>query len=405
MKFLSVGVAMKFTSGLLALVVASWSAPLSAQAQCADPHLNNSTMSHLRISRPVNSASSPMNVGPADASTLSGGKVLGYTRLRLEYFGCNGTARDYQGERRVGPKRFFMGKHASKLLHLSAHIRPLDVKRSYTLASIKRDSTRQGEEWSTNLDNGSVFVPFFRVDQSSVVNLVANLVSTREYGSSVGQGALDLLGRASDLISPTTAWINQANKERFNKAANFIDSSINGLLKVSIDETVRQGIRLNPDGVEQTLAIITLSVPRANDAYVSRSAPEVMVGQWRIIAEKVRPSMFADVIPNQPLARKQITAANILNYSVDDGQTLRGLLASVPSVGAARDGLVGAKAAEVAGRARSLCRVIAIESDRLGLAPVDSGAAVWAYLTDMALGDAMPVAETACGEVEHYPKT
>ncbi len=386
----------------LMFLAATVVAPTAASAECSDPGLNRTTMAHLRIHSPIGNVPDSRGFAMANLEA-GGGKVLGYTRLRLEYISCQGPPRDYQSERRNGVKRFFMGKHASKLLQISAHVRPLDVRRSYMLASIKRDSTKQGEEWSTNIDNGSVLLPFFRVDQSSVVNLEANLVSSRQYGSNIGEGALDILGRASDLISPTTAWINQANKEGFNKAANFIDASINGLLKVSIDETVRQGVRLNPGTEDQTLAVITLSVPRANDAYVSTSAPEVMVGQWRVVAEKIRVSMFGEVLANQPLARNQITAANILNYSVNDGKSLRETLAGVASVGSARDGLVGAKPSEVGGRARALCRAVAIESDRLGLAPIDSGAAVWAYLTDMALGDTMSEAELSCGEVEHYP--
>jgi hypothetical protein len=399
------GAAMKFMNKIGALILCAVGAPTSVFAQCTDTNVNQTTMAHLRINQSTETAARPTGLAFANVSASGGGKVLGYTRLRLEYIGCPGDPRDYQSERRAGVKRYFMGKHASKLLQLSAHVRPLDVRRSYMLASIKRGSTKQGEEWTTNLDNGSIFLPYFRVDQSSVVNLEANLVSSREYGSSVGEGALNLVGRASDLLSPTTAWINEANKAGFNKAANFIDASINGLLKVSIDETVRKGVRLDPTNGEQTLAVITLSVPRANDAYVSTSAPEVMVGQWRIIAEPIRPSMFADVLMGQPLARNQITAANILNFSVDDGKTLRQMLAGVASVGAARDGLIGARPADIRNRARTLCRVVAIESDRLGLAPVDSGAAVWAYLTDMALGDAMNTAEAGCREVEHYPSS
>lgn len=382
---------------------------------CSDSHLNPATMVHLRIS-PGSQGSAPdgqlvsrSNGQFIEVSQGNGGKILGYTRIRILYRSCGGEQRDYVGEKRDDIARFFLGKHAQKFLTIEAQVTPLDVKTSRPVASINRDSTKQGEVWDTQIENNGILFPYFRVDRSSLVNVTAKLHSAREYQSTIAADTLDIVQRASALISPTTALITTENKGRFNEAAGFVDTAVQGLLKVSIDEQVRYSVPLNPGVNGQVLGIITLRLPIANDVYRSKT-DERMVGQWVIYAEPLRLSMLDDVNGNGPIRRTNVSAAAVLNYLVDDKKTLREALSGVQSLVTARDALVKtagntqSSAEDITDKARPLCRIVANESLSLGMTPVDAGAAAWAYLTDLALPKGkMKDAETGCGEVEFYP--
>ncbi len=392
-----------------AIAAAAFASPASAQSDsfpptCSVDHLNPSTLAHLRMSR-AGPGFDPDQGVTVTESAGNGGKILGYTRIRAYYQPCSGQQRSYLPEKRNDFARFFLGKHAKKLLSVQLQITPLDVKTNKQLASIERDSTKKGEVWNTDVENDDILLPYLRIDQSSVVAIDAKLSSTREYNSSIGAGALDIVQRASALINPTTALITTENKDRFTEAANFVDVSINGMLKVSIDEQVHLRVPLKQSARKQVLAIITLQAPRANDVYPSTDFPERTLGQWVIYAEPVRQSMFDDVALGDRISRRTVTSAAILNYLVDDKKTLREALAGVKSLVTARDALVKADNAAAIDSARSLCRSVAAETQSLGLAPVDAGATAWAYLMDLSFTAAKTTeAEKGCSDVEFYPR-
>lgn len=364
---------------------------------CRADQLNPATMVHLRMARGTSTK------GTEALVEGNSGKILGYTRIRIFYRSCGGDQREYLPERRGDLSRFFLGKHAKKILTINAHVTPLDVKANEPLASINRDSTKKGEEWSTDVDNNEVLLPYFRIDRGTVIALDAKLHSTRDYDSSIASDALDLVQRASDLINPTTALITTENKDRFNKAASFVDTAVNGMLKVSIDERVRLSSPVVTPQSGEVLAVITLRLPRSTDVYAS-AIPERLLGQWVIYTEPARASMLDDVAFGQPIARNAISAAGVLNYLVDDKKTLREAFSGVKNLVSARDALVGASVAESRDKARTLCRAVAGEALALGLTPVDAGAAAWAYVADLALADAkMKKAEAGCAAVEFYP--
>ena len=370
---------------------------------CDAPHLNPATMVHLRMTR-VGDDQDTVEQMFASRSAGNSGKVLGYTRIGVRYRPCAADQRDYTKEKRDVIKRFFLGKHADKTLTVEVHATPLNVRQNKTLAAINRDSNSEGETWDTGVENDEIILPYFAVDRGTLIAIDAKLVSSREYDSTIAGGALELIQKASDAISPTTALITTQNKDRFNKAANFVDSTVDGLLKVKIDEKVRLRVPIAAPETGQVLAVITLWLPPANDAYRSAKAPEQPVGQWIIYADPLRRSMVDDVEVDGPVSRASTTAATVLNYLVDDDMTLREALAGIPSVVAARDALVGADDEGAVDTGRSLCRVVSLEASSLALAPIDAGAAAWAYLTDLALPkDKMANAETGCREVEYYP--
>lgn len=391
---------------LAALVAVHEAAPAASgvAAVCQVPQRNNASLFHIRSSRPAPAANptAAMQQPFSEFAGGNGGKILGYTRLTASYVACDGGQRDLSEEQRDVLARFFLGKETHKTLSMTTRVSPLDVKATTTLARFDRLSGRKGEEWSTSMENDRILLPYFRVDRSSTIDLQSELLSTREYNSSFAAGSFEVVEKAAALISPSAILITEENRARFNDAANFVDSSVNGLLRVSISERLRETLTFEGATGERLLATITLVLPHANDAFPSPRNPERVIGQWQIKAEAIRPSMFGDPGTRDRLSRTQLSAASILNFLVADNKTMREALAGAASVAAARDALITAP--RDAARARVLCRAVSAEADRLGLTPMDASAAAWAFLADMALP---PEADNACrtgaGAVEYYP--
>lgn len=385
----------------------------AAEDGCAVEHLNPATLVHLQMGN-VNAANGAESEaqdaqnGAAATTELTmsgnGGKVLGYTRIGIRYKPCGGS-REISKERRDILKRYFFGKHATKLMTLNVHVRPLGVPATRPLAYLKRDSDKQGESWMTEIVNDEILLPYFRVDRSSTVAIEAVVQSDRTYNSSLAGSTLEIVQNAASLINPSTALITAENKARFTSAASFVDNAVNGMLMVSIDEKANSRVSLNSPGKKQILAIITLKLPMANNAFESVRFPAQTIGRWEVYAEEYRPSMLADLTSAAPIPTNGLSVASVLSYLVDDKKTLRESLAASKSLTAARDALVGAtKADDITNKARTLCRAVAAEADVIGLAPIDSGAVAWAYLKDLAFDDTKhQAAVQGCDDVELYP--
>lgn len=378
-------------------------------------NLNPATMVHVRMQGALDEASgsgpngavSVASVPPAENSMAllrvgNGGAPYGYSRLRVSFTPCNAQQRDIVPEKRLPLIRYFFGKQADKVLKLKVTVKPLGVSSSTTLTSIHRKSSKTGEDWVTEVENDGVLLPYFRVDANSLVRIEADFQSTREYNSNISSESLGIIKRASALISPAAPLITAQNKDRFNDAANFVDSSINGLLKVSITEKPSLATFISPNGKKQPLAIVTLVAPWANDVYPERGGL-IPVGQWTVWADELRASLLG--VHNQnALVPGSYTASSVMNFSVSEEKTLKEALAGSSSVTAARDALITAKGEEATDAGRTFCRTIALETDALGLAPLDVGIATWAALTDLALPETeMGHALTACSKVENFP--
>lgn len=373
---------------------------------CQMENINPTTTQHLRMNRidkrsPSANREPPPLLDESLGAEVNGGKILGYTRITVDYRSCGGTLRNYNAERRNSIKRFFLGKHAQKVLQLSTSHRNVEVVAP--LASISRESGKQGEDWTTEIENGRVLLPYFRADENSEVRLEANLKSTREYNSSIASGSIEILQKATALINPTAPLITKANEGRFRDAANFLDSAIDGLLKVSIDETAREGFPLANLKGRTVLAVITLHLPMANNVYASNIFPDQPIGQWVVYAERFVGSVLGDVDSEGRLVKSSTSPGAILDFEVDDNKTLREQLAGTSNVASARDELVGSENGSAPDAARKLCRAVTAEAIRIGLTPTDADAAAWAYFIDLALPDELQGAESGCKELEHYP--
>lgn len=377
-------------------------------------NINPATMVHLRLGLAdvepdpkaggyaLQPASDAVEVLTA-ASSGNAGIFYGYSRLSVRFTPCDAGQRSLVPEKRDVIRRFFAGKQVDKILQVRVTVTPKKVVSATTFAGIHRKSGKGGEEWSTGIENGTMLLPFVRIDENTLIHIQAEFTSTREYNSTISGDMLDLVKRASALITPSAALITDQNKDRFNEAANFVDSNVNGLLKVSVKESPGRTFALADKPGAQDLAIVTLVAPWANDVYPSAKRPMVALGQWTIFAEPLRRSMMARVTEGGKPIPGSFTAATVMNFSIAEDKTLGEALAGSSSVATARDAVIGATHGKEAGPARVFCRAVQREAEGLWLAPLDAALAAWAALADLALPDEkMASAVEGCSPIEHF---
>ena len=196
------------------------------------------------------------------------------------------------------------------------------------------------------------------------------------------------------------------NIARFNDASNFVDTTINGLLKISIDEKLHTETLV----LDRETPIVTfvLLVPGTNDPFTyaakPNSAPRV-VGKWTVVAERFDGSLFAD----ETLGDDDTfvpAVASVLNFRVADDKSVRETLAGEDSVTAGRDELIKSNEKTAGDLARKLCRSVAAKADSLGFSPRDVNWVVSSYIIDMALPTAIsPTALAGCGFYEQVAKS
>jgi hypothetical protein len=351
---------------ILAALAATWSQSPQCNGQDI-PNVNPATLEYLRrIDTP--------------SSALTTGRTTGYARIVAEYQPCQVTdsyRRRYEPERRDIVRRFFMGKQVSKILTAKVSVRPLGVSGLTTLMSIARDSGKEGEKWATAVGNSLTILPYFRIEPNMTLNLEASYLSNRTYASSVASDTLNLLDRATKLITPATPLITTSNKARFNDASTFVDTTINGLLRVEIKEDLRANAWLGPDK-ETVLAELVLVATGTNDPY-ARNSFEVPrpVGKWIIKAQVLEGSLFSGT-GTAP------SAASILNFQVTDGKRVREMLAGDTIITTARAAVDKASADAKKAPAAALCRALASRADAEGFSTTDVNWIVAAYIAEMA---------------------
>jgi hypothetical protein len=306
----------------------------------------------------------------------------GYARIIADYTSCvfqdHQYDRKYDAERRDIFRRFFMHKEVNKVLTTKVSIRPLGVSGSATLISMGRDSGKQGETWSTDVGNSLTILPYFRVEPNTTLQLTASYNSERTYSSSVASDTIDIIDRATKLITPTTPLITASNKSRFNDASTFVDNAINGLLKVDIKENLRTDSPIGKDGI--VLAQLVLYATGANDPYErNRSEYARPIGMWTIKAVPFEGSSLFNGVASAATP----SIASVLNFQVTDGKRVREMLAGDTIVAGARDTVLkpgtGSKKEAVAG----LCRAVASRADAEGFSSSDVNWIVAAYIADM----------------------
>ena len=165
------------------------------------------------------------------------GQAIGYTRVRAEFIPClDANTRDYHKESRGWLSRFFVGLKADKALTVRVTIEPDNVGKDFALTKLTRNSTKNGDEWDSGLIESDILLPYFLVGQTTVIKVQPSFVASSDYSSSAAGDIVNLAQQAAAVINPAVPLITTENKDRFTKATNFIDATINGLLHRRIGE-------------------------------------------------------------------------------------------------------------------------------------------------------------------------
>ncbi len=335
----------------------------------------------------------------------TGGEVLGYTRLRIEFTPCEPTqVRSYAAESRSPLARFLIGKTDNHVLKFDADVEPLGVKASSQLYSMLRNSAKDGQSWTTDIRNDDYLLPYFRVDRASVLNFSANFQSQGSSKFQIGSTILDIVERGSKFITPSALLITDENKPRFNDAATFVDESLSNLFNIKITETARQGIPIAPsENARQHLVSVLLMAPNPIKTLITPQAQGRTIGRWDIYAEPLLKSLFAPVT-NGIADVSKLDPTTVLNLKIGDKEVLRDRLAASEAITKAAQSVAKATKDNVGEPAIGLCRLVAMEAARVGLAPTDVALAAWAYLADQAMVKKKhDAAAAACQAIPYFP--
>jgi hypothetical protein len=371
---------------ILALIAAASTAaptdPAAKEPTCGSEKLYSVNPATLEYLRRTDQSSAAKPTKPPS----------GYARIVAQYQTCSQTGfdRNYDAEKRDIIRRFFMHKEVNKVLTAKVAVRPLSVSGTVTLVSIGRDSGKQGETWSTDIGNTLTILPYFRLEPNTIMQLTASYDTERTYASSIASDTIDIINRATKLITPATPLITASNKTRFNEASTFIDTTINGLLKVDIKENLRADTLMGDDDV--VLAKLVLYATGANDPFQRRPSEYAHpVGMWIIKVERFSGSLFTGTrsttgtTGNDALDAPAV--ASVLNFEVTEGKRIREMLAGDTITTIARDAFEKAVAAgDTAKKAEAagvLCRAVASRADAEGFSSDDVKWIVAAYVADM----------------------
>lgn len=389
-----------------------------ADNSCKINHLNLAALENVAVMRDdgaADSGTTPTLVIQETTGLIektgdglpAGGRALGYTRLRLRYTPCETVqVARYSHESRSAFERFFASKIDNHVLKFDVDIEPLGVKSSSQLYSMLRNSGKDGQSWSTDIRNDDFLLPYFRLDTSTVINFAANFQSEGSSKFDIGGSLLDIIQRGSALIAPSAVLITDANKPRFNDAANFVDGSLSKLFYKKVMETARQGIAVAPsESKEQHLVGIVLVAPNPRKTYITDDIRGRVIGRWDIYAERLIKSLFAPVDSTGQPDVRGLDSASVLNFRIGDKEVLRERLASNEAINRAAQAVAKAGDDKMEETAVGLCHLVATEATKVGLAPHDAALAAWAFVSDQAMTDSrLNKAKAACSkQIRYFP--
>jgi hypothetical protein len=377
--------------------------------------------------------------------------VGGYVRFWIERVPPGGrcpqssassiTRRDYDREARNPILRYLWGRSYSRILQAKLTVtRSTLVTQSVTLASASHDSSsRQGENWTSEMGERQFLTPYFRVDQGTTAAIEVRLKTTRETDAAITQNVLSLIRTGASLVAPPTApLVTALNGDRLNKTSNYLDASISSLFRERLAETsqsdfpaenwvMRAGSRAarQDAGCDLGRAIANISAAFPMEGHVWRAAGNRDVGEWRIYVTDPIVSIFSPVPMYAPAPRggspqavclhaigkparngneategealeerdrqaciafMGLTPSDVLGLQVGENITLGQVLRGDTGISAALQRFASTSAsntqlkAQTAGR--EICIRVAELSQAQGLNAYDAAAAMWAFASN-----------------------
>lgn len=400
---------MKLFQALLAAGLATTAIAVGSASAAAQSEEGSSQPGNERPAQPESGEENRLDIMPLvdiSAPHPSGNyysPVGGYIRFYLcEYSQCevgytwSGGRRVYADDHRSGLERFFVGRSSNRLLSVRLNVREPNVGGTATIASSAYASRRSnGQTWTTEVNGRRYLTPYLRVDPGTVVGIEVSLNASRTVEANVSRAILDIIGRAAALAQPTGDLVTSLNEDRFQRAAEFVDTSISSLFAQSVGEKAAHEFGVSDWRSGNAIGQITARFPMGHRVLDTSRQQEI--GRWELRASTPLVSIFSDVplyagrhgtapagtaVDNSCsafaagadlqacLAFRTVSPQRVLSLVVGENVTLGQAILSDPAVIA---GINGGSAS-----AGSLCSAIAAKAESLGLNRYDSAAAVWA---------------------------
>jgi hypothetical protein len=322
----------------------------------------------------------------ADAPSLD--SIDRYTRLEFATTSPVPIGINYGSELRSPLSRFFAGKAVSRILSLNATYSRHKVEATTTVASFSHKSSRKGYEWSSEVSNQRLITPYFRIDHDGTVKTNWKLALNKTYDVSTLQDLMDVVKRATNLISPSAGLLTSLNAPRFKDSSQFVDQSISSFLRESVDEIAPDEFPLAACA-GKNLITLTLTLPES--ANIVRNSPSTRtVGTWTVrLAPPIR-SIFMPATNNETYAAVLATigAGSVFDYQVSENLSLGQFLNGDTAISAVRDEFTKANKANTATAAKKLCSLIVGKLQAIGLNRFDTSVSVAAYADQFLSEDA-----------------
>jgi hypothetical protein len=333
---------------------------------------------------------------PAQSTREEYKGVDGYTRLEFASGSTVPIGTNYWNELRSPISRLVAGKDVSRTLNLTATYSRHKVDATTTVVSFSHKSGGKGYQWSSEVSNQRLITPYFRIDHDGVVRTSWKLALNKTYEITAVQHLLDVVSRATKLISPSSGLLTTLNKDRFKDTSQFIDQSVSSFLRESVDESAPDEFPLAAC-VGKPLVSLKLELPQG--ANVVRSVGALRdVGTWTVrLAPAIR-SIFMPATNGMTASGvvDSIGSGTVLDYQVGDQLSLGQFLGGDTAVSAVKDEFEAAGADEAATAAK-LCALLTGKLQGLGLNRFDTAVAIHAYAEQLLSGaHASEVSDAHC---------
>lgn len=342
------------------------SAPANAQPQDEENHGFISTANRC-----------PTNGAPANQRDVDG-----YTRLEFSTDETVPIGIDYGRELRNPISRFFAGKSVTRTLTLNATYSRHNVEATSTVVSFSHKSSRRGYEWTSEVSNQRLVTPYFRIDHDSVVRTSWKLALNKTYDVRAVQDLLDVVKRATKLISPTSGLLTSLNADRFQDTSQFVDRSVSSFLRESVDEIAPDEFPL-ASCVGEKLVSITVELPEGANVVRHMGQPQKL-GTWTLRLAKAIRSIFLPNEANQlspagVVAR--IGAGTVFDFQVAEDLSLGQFLGGDNAVSSVKEEFVTNTNDAIT--ASKLCAVLVGKLQGIGLNRFDAAVGVLAFADQM----------------------
>lgn len=319
-----------------------------------------------------------INKCPATAQGTRGALIDGYTRLEFSTDRTVPIGRDYWVELRNPVSRFLAGKSVTRALSLVATYSEHKIDATTPVASFSQTSGKKGYEWSSEVSNQRLITPYFRIDDRSVIRTSWKLQLNKTYEFTAAEDLLDVVKRATKLISPSSALLTSLNATRFQDTSQFVDQSISGFLRESVSESAPDEFPLGPC-VGKDLVSLTLLLPIGANVVKHDTAME-NIGTWTVRLAPAIKSVFVPTEDSDTSARvlTLIGAGKVFDYPVADNVSLGQFLSGDTAVAAIKDEFK-TSGNDGAATAAKLCSQLVGKLQTLGLNRFDTAVAIRAY--------------------------